>query len=125
MIDTGLFKLASEHKTWLATRQAVIAGNIANANTPGYKSRDIAAFQASMGSVALAQTTTAPGHMTADVGSRALGVDTDDAKEVLHSGNSVDIVEQLQKSGDVRGAFALNSSVVKAFHRMLMLTVKG
>ena len=83
----------------------------------------------SLGRTELAQATTAAGHMSAEVGSPALDTDadadSDESRDVLHSGNSVDIVEQLQKSGDISSAFALESSIVKAFHRMIMLTLKG
>ena len=39
-----LFDLAARHTRWAAARQATIAGNIANANTPGYKALDIEPF---------------------------------------------------------------------------------
>ena len=41
-----LFELASRQAEWLATRQCVVAGNIANANTPGFKAKDVTPFQA-------------------------------------------------------------------------------
>jgi flagellar basal-body rod protein FlgB len=41
-----LFELASKQSHWLTVRQSVVAGNIANANTPGYATREVAAFEA-------------------------------------------------------------------------------
>jgi flagellar basal-body rod protein FlgB len=41
-----LFELTSKQAHWLTVRQSVVAGNIANANTPGYAAREVAAFEA-------------------------------------------------------------------------------
>ena len=41
-----LFELTSKQAHWLTVRQTVVAGNIANANTPGYATREVAAFEA-------------------------------------------------------------------------------
>lgn len=40
-----LFELASRQAQWLSVRQNVVAGNIANANTPHYKARDVQPFE--------------------------------------------------------------------------------
>ena len=37
----GLFDLAERRLAWADRRQAVLAQNIANANTPGYKPHDL------------------------------------------------------------------------------------
>ena len=39
-----LFDLASAQQHWLAVRQATVAENVANANTPGYVGKDVAPF---------------------------------------------------------------------------------
>ncbi len=39
-----LFDLASSQPRWLAIRQATVAQNIANANTPGYMAKEVAPF---------------------------------------------------------------------------------
>ncbi|MGX1258429.1 flagellar basal body rod protein FlgB [Sinorhizobium fredii] len=36
-----LFELASRQAQWLTVRQNVVAGNIANANTPHYRAKDV------------------------------------------------------------------------------------
>ncbi|RRH75798.1 flagellar basal body rod protein FlgB [Falsigemmobacter faecalis] len=41
----SFFRLASERMDWLAERQKVLAANIANADTPGYRARDLTAFE--------------------------------------------------------------------------------
>lgn len=39
------FEIASQHANWLSERQKVVSENIANASTPGYRSKDISAFE--------------------------------------------------------------------------------
>ena len=41
-----LFDLASRQAEWLQARQEVVAGNIANANTPKFRAKDVTPFQA-------------------------------------------------------------------------------
>jgi len=45
----SLFRIASARMDWLASRQKVIATNIANADTPGYVPRDVNAFEDYLG----------------------------------------------------------------------------
>ncbi|HPG88786.1 MAG TPA: flagellar basal body protein, partial [Hyphomicrobium sp.] len=48
MQSMALFNLAMRQNEWLSQRQSVLANNIANANTPGFKARDIEKFDAVM-----------------------------------------------------------------------------
>jgi flagellar basal-body rod protein FlgB len=45
--------------------------------------------------------------------------------QVVHSGNSVSLEQQLMKSSEISGAYSLNTSAVKAFHRMLIAASRG
>lgn len=42
--NINLFRMAASMAAHAGSRQAVIAQNIANADTPGYKARDVTAF---------------------------------------------------------------------------------
>lgn len=58
-----------------AQRQAVLAANLANADTPNYKARDLdfaSAIKGAMGSASLPLTRTAPAHLSASA--RAQGM---------------------------------------------------
>ncbi|KFE35670.1 flagellar basal body rod protein FlgB [Thioclava atlantica] len=45
-LDTiSFFNLASDRMQWLAARQKVLAENIANADTPNYRARDVTDFE--------------------------------------------------------------------------------
>lgn len=42
--NLGLFRMMNRKMNWLTQRQEVLAENVANADTPNYKSRDIVPF---------------------------------------------------------------------------------
>lgn len=119
-----LFELTSRQAHWLTVRQSVVAGNIANANTPGYAARDVAPFEAVLEQTGARMAATHPAHFTEDDvrgtvrGSSAGGI------EVLPSGNSVNLPDELSKTGEIKRLYELNTGTVKAFHRMMLVTVR-
>jgi flagellar basal-body rod protein FlgB len=125
MTPVQLFSVISQHNRWLSVRQATIAGNVANANTPGYRALDVEPFEAAMEQTRLAMTTTQPAHLTMSADASAkVEVRKEDPWEITHSGNSVSLEQELIKAGDVNRAFKLNAGVLKAFHRMLLASTK-
>lgn len=121
-----LFDLVSQHNKWLSVRQSAVAGNIANANTPGFKAVDTEPFEAVLNSMPLEMATTRPGHMAPPrPGIPVADVRDEEAWDVVHSGNSVVLEQELIKAGEVNRSFALNAGITKAFHRMLMSSAKG
>jgi flagellar basal-body rod protein FlgB len=121
-----LFNLASRQLQYLTARQAVISGNIANANTPGYRARDLTPFRDLVDKTMLTMAATRAGHLESEgPGARPTRATASGGWDVVHSGNSVSIEEQLMKSGEVSRDQALNGGVVKAFNRMLALSVKA
>lgn len=121
-----LFDVASRVNHWLTVRQSTIAQNVANANTPGFKSQDVKPFESTLEAMGLAMTSTQPGHMTfAPAADARTEVNPSEAVEVLHSGNTVNLESEMSKAGEVNRAYALNTNTLKAFHRMLMTSSKG
>ena len=120
-----LFNIVSRHNTWLAVRQTAVAGNIANANTPGYKALDVEPFEKVLESTRLSMQTTQAGHMT-DGAAKAAAVDARKSEpwETSHSGNSVSLEQELISAGEVNRAYRLNTGIAKAFHRMLLASAK-
>ena len=53
-----LFDLAFQRSQWLSVRQSVVAENIANANTPNYRARDVEPFEATLDKTELAMAGT-------------------------------------------------------------------
>ncbi len=60
MTAIHLFDIVSRSNQWLSVRQATIASNVANANTPGYKALDVEPFEKVMESTRLSVETTQP-----------------------------------------------------------------
>lgn len=121
-----LVDLASRANHWLSVRQSTIAENIANANTPGFKAQDVKPFESVLDSMNLAMTSTRAGHVSYSPSAYArTELQPEDASEVVHSGNSVSMEQEMIKAGEVNRSFALNTSILKAFHRMLLSSAKG
>lgn len=121
-----LFDLASRQAEWLSVRQAAVSGNVANANTPGFKARDVEPFHDVLAQSQLTMVATNPKHLEIDAsGIAATALRKDAVTEQNHSKNTVNLEMEMVKSGEINREFALNTSIVKAFHRMMMSSVKA
>lgn len=129
MQSLALFSLATQQADWLAARQATIASNVANANTPGYQARDVTPFSATLERMQMPMAATNASHIQpASFGGERVkaksGEKPGDSWDVVYSGNSVNLEEEMMKAGDVNREHGLNVNVVRAFHQMLMNAVK-
>lgn len=125
MGDLGIGELAQQHARWLMARQNAIANNIANASTPGYRATDVRPFSGFVERADLALSATSAGHLqTVDRGSRSAGIVSAKATDVSHSGNTVSLNRQMMTANEVRQAYALNTSIVRSFHRYLLSAAK-
>ena len=116
-----IFDIVSRHNNWLAVRQTAVAGNIANANTPGFRAQDVQPFEMAIEQARLAMTATQPGHLSSGPpDAPATEVRRENPWEITHSGNNVSLEQELMKAGEVNRAFRLNTSLAKAFHRMIL-----
>lgn len=128
MTGVYLFDLASQQARYLAVRQATIASNVANANTPDYKARDVVPFAQVLSragsTTGLAMTASA--HVTAGENQiPTKPVSAADAWDALQTSSSVSLEQEMLKAGEVSRDHTLNTGIVKAFHRMLMSSVKA
>lgn len=128
MQSIQLFELASRQAEWLSVRQEVVSTNIANANTPKFRAKDVTPFSAVLDSSYVPMARTNPGHIAGDTMETAqIGVHDEEVNNeigVQESGNTVSLSGELAKSGDVRRQYELNTQLTKAFHNM-MLTALG
>lgn len=126
MQPVNLFALASQQAQWLSVRQTTVAGNIANANTPGYGTMDVQPFEAVLNQKTVPMRATHPMHVSTAGTPAEFTVRQDNQdKPLMPSGNSVVLETELMKSGEVRRSFELNAAIVKSFHRMLMMTTRS
>ena len=122
---TNLFSLLSEKMEYLTQRQGVIAQNIAQANTPGYKPKDIISFNdvlqkqisggrnsTTSGSFQLA--TTNPKHVQGlNNGGLYKTKQTSDLYEVKPSGNAVVLEQQMSQMSDTTAQYQMTTSLYK------------
>jgi flagellar basal-body rod protein FlgB len=126
MQDLAVFSVAQARSRWLAARASAIANNIAHADSPGYKARDVAPFEQALKSAAATVTRTQAGHMSISDSSetqfelvhRAVGT-------TKHSGNGVSLEAEMASLGDARSQQSAVTGVIAAFNRMLLSSVKG
>ena len=125
MESIQLFALASRQAEWLSVRQTLVSGNIANANTPGFKAKDVSAFNAVLDNTTMPMAATNPLHFT-DAPTDRFAVQTEVNKGSAEqlSGNSVELSSELMKQGTIKRDYDLNTAVVKAFHKMMLMTVR-
>lgn len=121
-----LFSLIERQQSWLSARQALVAQNVANANTAGYRAVDLTPFAKVLDRSALEMSGTHGMHIQSAVSDQASAMGKPSAGwEVSYSGNSVSLEQEMIKAGDIRGAYSLDTSIKKAFHNMWMMSVKG
>ena len=103
-MDINTLSLASALAAHATARQRLLSENIAHADTPGYRARDIAEFAEVLdASPAFAATTTRPGHI-------GFGADPHgfEAREITAfgaetpNGNSVSLEDQMMRAAEVR-----------------------
>jgi flagellar basal-body rod protein FlgB len=121
-----LFDIVERQRSWLSARQALVAQNVANANTTGYRAVDLAPFTSVLDQSALRLTETNGLHIqTAAFDPRSASAQERTPWETSVSGNSVSLEQEMIKGGEIRGAFSIDTSIMKAFHGMWMATLKG
>lgn len=120
-----LFELASSQAKWLELRQSTIATNVANVNTPGYRARDVEPFNKVLDGTPVRLATTSPSHIQISATETDTRTTTKkDSWDVVHSGNSVSLEQEMLKGGDVNRDYSMNSAIVRSFHQMLLSSVK-
>lgn len=114
--DLGLMATLRTKMQWHQARQRVLAENVANADTPRYRGKDLKApdLPAAAGAAAdgtmrpssagrvasVALAVTEPGHMTARSGANGFKSDASPRFEVTPNGNAVDLEEEMAKSAE-------------------------
>jgi flagellar basal-body rod protein FlgB len=94
MFDSlDIFRMSSAMARHAAARQAVVASNIANADTPGYRARAVPDFASVWNEGQDAMRATRPGHLvqTGGLSARAAPRDT----EASPNGNTVSIEQEM------------------------------
>src|SRR5690606_6020902 len=98
-----LFSALSEKMRWHQERQGILAENVANAETPAYRGRDLKAFDFSehvrrAAVLPLATTTTQPAHFDVmSARSSSFSTRTDSGFDITPDGNNVGLEAQMMR----------------------------
>ena len=116
-----LFALADRRLAWVAARQSVLAQNIANADTPGWRAQDVTPFGATLAPAGINLAMTAAGHI-AGRPANAVGV-APVASERSPDGNSVALDKELAKVADTDSAHEVAIGLTKTYLGMFRTTI--
>ena len=124
--NTGLLGLIVSKMGYLNQRQSVLAENVANANTPGYKAKDLAPMTFGNALQQVSMTTTDPRDIV-PAGMSGVNAQTMNAQsfETLPSGNSVDLEQQMMQVSETSVNYQLMTSIYNQISSWFRIAVKG
>ena len=133
MLDgIDVFRITGARMRHLAERQNVLAQNIANADTPLYRARDVKPFRfdsallrSQPGPADLRLAATRPGHLGLTRHGATIAADRAAAYGEDPDGNTVNLEEQMVKQADVLKAYDLSTLVYKRGAGLLRVAVGG
>jgi flagellar basal-body rod protein FlgB len=122
-----LFAAITKRMGWLGERQAMLAQNVANADTPGYVAKDLPPpdFTKLLAGAAhrLTMATTQPGHIVPVSAAGSFQAVSDRAGERSPDGNAVSLEQQMMKISDTANDYALTTSLYKKQISMLQMVL--
>lgn len=119
--DIGLFRLAERRMNWLENRQSVLAQNIANASTPGFRAHDLPSFASALANQAVDLATTSPLHLQGRRPSVAGKVVETDGR--APNGNTVSVEQELGKVADTSSAQEVATSLYHKYQSMFQMVL--
>ncbi|MDN5751965.1 MAG: flagellar basal body rod protein FlgB [Nitrosospira sp.] len=130
-LDTT-FRFHQDAANLRAHRQQLIASNIANADTPKYKARDIdfnAALQGVLtGSGVMTLASTAPKHIAPDTGSASGGAAPLQYRSMMQGsvdGNTVDMDAERNQFADNAIHYEANLTYISTQVKMMLSSIQG
>lgn len=138
--DIALFNGMAQRMDWLSTRQRVISQNIANANTPDYRSSDLKPqdFKKTLGRYMdtmslsdvpdrLSMATTTGAHMDTklSVGRKEGGENDRKAYEITPDENAVSLEDQVMKATETSGNYQMIINLYTRHMTMLKTSISS
>jgi flagellar basal-body rod protein FlgB len=116
--DIGLFGLAEQKLSWIDTRQKQLSQNIANADTPNYRARDVLPFSSVLNQFQVTPTRTSPLHLVGY--SEGLPGTTQTVSERAPDGTAVSLEGEMTKVAQDDTSQALVGNLWKTYMGMFM-----
>lgn len=124
----GVFDLLTQKMSYLTRKQAVLAENVANVDTPKYKQLELKPFtfgdalkQASMGMAVTDQRHIVPASMAGKNAQTIKSKDTDE----LPSGNTVDLEQQMMEVSKTSMDYQQSTALYRKWVGLLKIAIKG
>lgn len=123
-----LLSMAKKQMDWAARRQEVLANNVANADTPLYKPKDVAPVDFKR---ALSETTSASRPTVTNPMHVAFVPEAQDTQvaalekpfEASPDGNAVDLEQQMQMIGETRSAYETATTLLGKNIKLLRMAL--
>jgi flagellar basal-body rod protein FlgB len=127
LTDGGIITLMKDRLSYLGQRQSVLAQNVANANTPGYKAKELSPFKTFSEELQSASSTmrvTDEKHIT-PAGMAGVNAMTKKMRsfEILPTGNSVDLEQQMIEVTATNVEYQADTSILHKFMSMMKLAI--
>lgn len=104
----NLFELASHRLKWLSDRQKVVSENIANADTAGFRAKEVEGFESYLAAAESHGTSLEASVFESEA---SWGEDL--------SGNNVVLEEQILEATDTAGQYRVAANLYRKAHEML------
>ena len=120
--ELSLVRMASSMARHASARHRVIAENVANADTPGYRARDIRGFSEYVNEEFTARATRA-GHVGSATLHRAERAEVilDGSVQKTANGNSVSLEGEMVKAAQAQGSHAMAQTIYRKVHDLMRL----
>jgi flagellar basal-body rod protein FlgB len=125
-----LFTALAEKMKWHQTRQGLLAENVANAETPGYRGRDLSQFgfaehMRNLSTAGIAAAVTQPGHIAAapTTGANGFGARSINNFEITPEGNGVTLEDEMMKVATNQMDYQVVTSLYSRSMRLLRVAL--
>ncbi len=102
LMDMPVFSALTDKMRWHQTRQGLLAENVANAETPGYRGRDLSQYDfadrvGAFSSAGVTTTATQPMHFSVSGSDGAFGAQRMANFEITPEGNGITLEDEMMK----------------------------
>lgn len=123
--NLDIFKISSAMAKHAGQRQAVIAQNVANADTPGYTSRDLPDFKSSYQprEASTVQRASRPMHLNGTMGAGQLPTPFETHDEAAPNGNNVSLEVEIMRGVEAKRQHDRALAIYKSALKVLRTTI--
>lgn len=125
--DGGILSLMKDRMSYLGQKSAVLAQNVANANTPGFQAKELAPFVSFAEEMKKASDTMSVTSTKHIVPASMSGVNASTKKmrsfEVLPSGNTIDLEQQMMEVSKTTVEYQADVSIYQKFMTLFRMAL--